>query len=56
MTTSATALPPPAAPVDVVKLHDLGYRQGMGFHYAVPQAARAIPLFLADEALLTPLS
>ncbi|WP_250006569.1 bifunctional diguanylate cyclase/phosphodiesterase [Actinoplanes sp. M2I2] len=35
-------------------LHDLGYRQGMGFHYAVPQPARAIPLFLADEALLTP--
>ncbi|MBB4693834.1 putative bifunctional diguanylate cyclase/phosphodiesterase [Paractinoplanes abujensis] len=36
------------------KLHDLGYRQGMGFHYAVPQPARAIPLFLANEALLTP--
>ncbi|MCY1144380.1 bifunctional diguanylate cyclase/phosphodiesterase [Actinoplanes sp. Pm04-4] len=35
-------------------LHDLGYRQGMGFHYAVPQPARAIPLFLANEALLTP--
>ncbi len=36
-------------------LYDLGYRQGMGFHYAVPQPARAIPLFLANEALLTPL-
>jgi diguanylate cyclase (GGDEF)-like protein len=36
-------------------LHDLGYRQGMGFHYAVPQPARAIPLFLANEAFLTPL-
>ncbi|MBU2666251.1 EAL domain-containing protein [Actinoplanes bogorensis] len=36
-------------------LHDLGYRQGMGFHYAVPQPARAIPLFLANEALLTPM-
>ena len=46
----------PVARVDVVELHDLGYRQGMGFHYAVPQPARAIPLFLADAALLTPLS
>ncbi|MBL7255629.1 putative bifunctional diguanylate cyclase/phosphodiesterase [Paractinoplanes lichenicola] len=36
-------------------LHELGYRQGMGFHYAVPQPARAIPLFLANEALLTPM-
>ncbi|WP_250038219.1 putative bifunctional diguanylate cyclase/phosphodiesterase [Paractinoplanes maris] len=35
-----------------VMLHDLGYRQGMGFHYAVPQPARAIPLFLTNEALL----
>ncbi|MCO8277100.1 bifunctional diguanylate cyclase/phosphodiesterase [Actinoplanes sp. TRM 88003] len=33
-------------------LHDLGYRQGMGFHYAVPQPARVIPLFLNNEALL----
>ncbi|MBM2615791.1 EAL domain-containing protein [Actinoplanes sp. LDG1-06] len=38
------------------RLHELGYRQGMGFHYAVPQPARAIPLFLADEALLTMMS
>jgi diguanylate cyclase (GGDEF)-like protein len=37
------------------KLHDLGYHQGMGFHYAVPQPAKAIPLFLADASLLTQL-
>jgi diguanylate cyclase (GGDEF)-like protein len=37
-------------------LHDLGYRQGMGFHYAVPQPATAIPLFLADAGFLTPLT
>ncbi|WP_127502380.1 EAL domain-containing protein [Actinoplanes solisilvae] len=36
-------------------LYELGYQQGMAFHYAVPQPARAIPLFLANEALLTPL-
>ncbi|GIF23593.1 diguanylate cyclase (GGDEF)-like protein [Actinoplanes tereljensis] len=37
-------------------LYELGYQQGMGFHYAVPQPATAIPLFLSDAALLTPLT
>ncbi|NMO51899.1 EAL domain-containing protein [Actinoplanes sp. TBRC 11911] len=33
------------------RLHELGYQQGMGFHYAVPQPAAAIPLFLANEVV-----
>jgi EAL domain-containing protein (putative c-di-GMP-specific phosphodiesterase class I) len=33
------------------RLHELGYRQGMGLHYAVPQPAAAIPLFLANEVV-----
>jgi EAL domain-containing protein (putative c-di-GMP-specific phosphodiesterase class I) len=39
------------------RLHELGYRQAMGFHFAVPQPATAIPLFLnAGESFLAALS
>jgi diguanylate cyclase (GGDEF)-like protein len=39
------------------RLHELGYREGMGFHFAVPQPATAIPLFLTtSESFLTALS
>jgi predicted signal transduction protein with EAL and GGDEF domain len=39
------------------RLHELGYREGMGFPFAVPQPATAIPLFLAaGESFLAALS
>jgi diguanylate cyclase (GGDEF)-like protein len=39
------------------RLHELGCREGMGFHFAVPQPATAIPLFLdASESFLAALS
>jgi EAL domain-containing protein (putative c-di-GMP-specific phosphodiesterase class I) len=34
------------------RLHELGFPQGMGFHYAVPQPATSIPLLLRDASLL----
>jgi diguanylate cyclase (GGDEF)-like protein len=39
------------------RLHELGFRQGMGFHFAVPQPASAVPLFIgAGESFLAALA
>ena len=39
------------------RLRELGYRQGMGYHFAVPQPASAVPLFFgAGESFLAALS
>jgi diguanylate cyclase (GGDEF)-like protein len=39
------------------RLYELGYREGMGFHFAVPQPATAVPLFIgAGESFLAALA